>query len=70
MTAPAQQKQALDRLGLAAFVANGAVLPRASGVSDLPLPPHAGAVPFQSPENLEVEVKLPHGFTVRGMGEC
>ena len=51
---------------LAAFVLNGAILPRASGASDLPM--KAGAVPFQSPPGLEVEIELPHGFTARGMG--
>src|SRR5699024_1542571 len=37
---------------LIAFVANGAILPRESGVSDKPL---KDAVPFYSPETLETE---------------
>ena len=45
-----------------AFVADGAILPRESGVSDLPL---KEAVPFTSPE---VTLDLPHAGTVRGMG--
>ena len=55
----------LVRRNLAAFVANGAVLPRASGVSDLPM---KGAVPFASPASLEVTMELPHRGALRGMG--
>lgn len=55
----------LDRLGLCAFVADGAVLPRASGVSDLPM---RDAVPFRSPESLRVELDLPHAGKITGMG--
>ena len=55
----------LPRLGLCAFVADGSILPRASGVSDLPM---AGAVPFRSPRELAVEVELPHRGRVTGMG--
>ena len=47
----------LDALGLVAFVADGAVLPRESGASDRPLPRDA-AVPFRSPESLRVTVEL------------
>ncbi|MEY9213183.1 ABC-ATPase domain-containing protein [Thermobifida halotolerans] len=55
----------LGDLGLVAFVADGAILPRASGVSDLPM---RDAVPFASPESLRVTVELPHRGTVTGMG--
>lgn len=58
-----------DRLaerGLVAFVADGAVLPRLSGVSDQPMT--GGAVPFASPESLRVSVELPHRGAVEGMG--
>lgn len=58
-------RQALPKLGLAAFVSNGAVLPRESGISDRPL---RGGVPFQSPPSLEVAIETPHSGTVRGMG--
>lgn len=65
----ADQQQAIRNYladnGLVAFVANGSVLPRESGVSDLPLP---GAVPFQSPPQLAVEIPLPHGAKAEGMG--
>ena len=50
---------------LAAFVADGAVLPRRSGVSNAPLP---GAVPFSSPDSLRISLTLPHRGTVTGMG--
>ncbi len=58
-------RQELERLGLAAFVADGAVLPRESGVSDRPM---RDAVPFQSPESLAVTLTLPHHGPLRGMG--
>ena len=57
-------RRALRERGLVGFVANGAVLPRASGVSQAPL---SGAVPFQSPPSLEVTLETPHG-DVTGMG--
>lgn len=55
----------LDRLGLVAFVADGSVLPRASGVSSRPM---ENALPFRSPDSLRVAVELPHRGTVFGMG--
>ena len=58
---------ALPEHGLVAFVADGAVLPRRSGVSDEPLRGE-GVVPFVSPESLRVSVDLPHRGTVIGMG--
>ena len=56
----------LPSLGLVAFVADGAVLPRESGASDRPL--REGAVPFVSPEAFRVEVGLPNRGLVSGMG--
>ena len=58
-------RDALPRLGLCAFVADGSILPRQSGVSQQPL---EGAVPFQSPPELAVDVELPHRGVIRGMG--
>ena len=49
----------------ASFVADGSLLPRASGVSDLPL--KKGGVLFSAPEELSAEVHLPHRGKVRGM---
>ncbi len=53
--------------GLVAFVADGAILPRRSGVSDEPMAGR-GVVPFTSPESLRVSVELPHRGVVTGMG--
>ena len=58
-------REELSRLDLAAFVADGAILPRESGVSDRPM---KNAVPFQSPEEMAVTLELPHRGQVRGMG--
>lgn len=55
---------ALENLGLAAFIPNGAVLPRESGISERPL---ANAVKFTSPKELEVTITA-CGETVTGMG--
>lgn len=54
----------LARERLVAFVANGAVLPRKSGISDLPM---AGSVPFASPKSLERTFTLPHRGEITGM---
>lgn len=58
-------RKELMRLGLVAFVADGAVLPRQSGVSQKKL---EEAVPFHSPESLAVTLDLPHHGVLRGMG--
>ncbi len=55
----------LARLGLVAFVAEGSILPRASGVDPRPA---QGAVPFEVPEELAVEIELPNRGKIRGMG--
>lgn len=55
----------LARRGLVAFVAEGSILPRASGVSQQPL---RGALPFVSPESLRVTLDLPHRGPTSGMG--
>lgn len=56
---------ALPKHGLAAFVADGSILPRESGVSQRPM---RDAVIFKSPESLAVTMDLPHRGQVRGMG--
>lgn len=61
----AELRKLLKKEGLAAFVANGAVLPRKSGVSELPL---AECVPFVSPASMERTLVLPHRGEVKGMG--
>ncbi len=58
-------RQQLKEKKLVAFVANGSILPRESGVSARPM---KGAVAFQSPESMEVELVLPNKGALRGMG--
>ena len=53
--------------GLVAFVADGARLPRRSGVDDRPLEGE-GVVPFRSPESLRVTLEAPNGGAITGMG--
>ncbi len=55
----------LPEMGLCAFVANGAILPRQSGVSDKPM---KEGIPFASPASMEVTLELPHRGAVTGMG--
>ena len=57
-------REYLRQEGLTAFVANGSVLPRKSGVSDLPM---KDSVPFASPASLERTICLPHRGEVKGM---
>ncbi|MEM1310288.1 MAG: ABC-ATPase domain-containing protein, partial [Cyanobacteria bacterium P01_H01_bin.153] len=59
-------RQQLRDRQLVAFVADGAILPRQSGVNERPL--QSGARPFQSPESLQVQLALPNGKSVTGMG--
>lgn len=58
-------RNSLSGLGLVAFVADGSILPRESGVSDRPM---QKAIPFASPDSLAVTLKLPHHGSLRGMG--
>ncbi len=58
-------REQLDKMGLVAFVANGAILPRESGISPRPM---KGAVAFESPKEMEVTMELPHKGVLKGMG--
>ncbi len=58
-------RRQLPALGLCAFLANGSVLPRQSGISDRPM---QSAVPFRSPASMEVTLDLPNRGAVTGMG--
>ena len=60
-----QLRSLLPSLGLVAFVADGAILPRATGVDQRPL---KNAVPFRSPDSLRVQINLPHAGQITGMG--
>ncbi|KAL3668503.1 hypothetical protein V7S43_006585 [Phytophthora oleae] len=53
--------------GLVGFVRDGAVLPRQSGASDLPLS-NDKAIPFKSPASLSRSFTLPNYGVVKGMG--
>ncbi len=59
-------RQQLPEQGLVAFIPDGAILPRRSGVDDRPL--LTDAVSFQSPETLRVEFTCPNRGLVTGMG--
>ena len=56
---------ALKERHLVAFVADGAILPRESGISSRPM---KGSVPFSSPDSLRITLELPHKGTITGMG--
>lgn len=58
-------REKLPEMGLCAFVADGSILPRESGISPRPM---RGGVKFQSPKELTVEMDLPHRGKITGMG--
>jgi predicted ABC-class ATPase len=64
----AQDQAAIRRIlqekGWVAFVADGAILPRKSGVSDLPMD---GSIQFEAPETMAAVLNLPHHGAIRGM---
>ena len=57
-------REELKRLHLTAFIANGAVLARESGVSSRPM---KNGVPFASPESQKITLTLPHKGELSGM---
>jgi len=59
-------REQLRERKLVAFVAEGAILPRESGISDRPL--KEGAVPFEPPPSLAVTLERPNRGPIRGMG--
>ena len=58
-------RQCLAEQKLCAFIADGSVLPRESGVSERPM---KNGVPFRSPESLRITLDLPNKGVVSGMG--
>lgn len=58
-------RKELSGLNLCAFIADGSILPRESGVSQKPM---KGAVEFKSPDSLKVTLSLPNKGEVTGMG--
>ncbi|MFW6414684.1 MAG: ABC-ATPase domain-containing protein [Thermodesulfobacteriota bacterium] len=68
-TAEDQQvlRESLKERGLVAFIGNGSILPRESGVSERPLSGKR-TISFQSPAEMETSFELPHTGQVKGMG--
>ena len=60
-------RRQLPAAGLVAFVVDGAILPRHSGVDDRPMATDQ-AVPFESPDSMRREFTLPNRGTIAGMG--
>lgn len=58
-------REQLKKRDMVAFVADGAILPRESGVSKRPM---KDATVFSSPESLRVSMDLPHKGKITGMG--
>lgn len=58
-------RQELKKRKLCAFVADGSVLPRESGISSRPM---KDSIPFHSPETLRISLNLPYHGTITGMG--
>ncbi|SHH67905.1 Predicted ATPase of the ABC class [Clostridium collagenovorans DSM 3089] len=58
-------RENLNNKGLVAFVANGSILPRESGISNKPL---KDGKRFLSPKALEVEFNTPNRGIIKGMG--
>ncbi len=57
----------LREKGLIAFVANGSILPRRSGIDDRPMVGD-DVVPFRSPPDLQITLNTPNRGEVTGMG--
>lgn len=57
----------LRKRGLIAFVADGATLPRRSGIDDRPLQ-NDQCIPFRTPPSLRQQVQLPYAGEITGMG--
>ena len=58
-------REQLKKEGMVAFVADGSILPRESGVSQRPM---KDAVPFASPDSMRITMKLPYKGMLTGMG--
>ena len=60
-------RRRLRDLKLVAFIADGAILPRESGISQRPMP-KGEAIPFKSPPSLRVTIETPNHGPITGMG--
>lgn len=59
-------RQELKTRKLVAFIANGSILPRESGISERPMTNKV--VPFKSPKRYEIQIQLPNYGVIKGMG--
>lgn len=57
-------RQTLPAKNLCAFIADGSILPRESGISSRPM---KASVPFTSPDSLRISINLPHKGKITGM---
>jgi predicted ABC-class ATPase len=60
-------REKLETLRIVSFIADDAILPRASGIDPRPLTT-GNVIPFQSPAGYQVEAELPNKGTIKGMG--
>ena len=60
-------RNSLSSKNLVAFIADGAILPRRSGVDERPLE-SSKAIPFHSPDTMRFEFQLPNRGKITGMG--
>jgi predicted ABC-class ATPase len=60
-------REEIEKRNLIAFVADGAVLPRVTGIDSRPLM-EGNIVPFESPPSLRVVFPLPNSGNITGMG--
>lgn len=58
-------RQTLPAKNLCAFIADGSILPRESGISSRPM---KASVSFTSPDSLRISINLPHKGKITGMG--
>ena len=58
-------RQTLPAKNFCAFIADGSILPRESGISSRPM---KASVPFTSPDSLRISINLPHKGKITGMG--
>lgn len=58
-------RQTLPDKNLCAFIADGSILPRESGISSRPM---KASVPFTSPDSLRISINLLHKGKITGMG--
>jgi predicted ABC-class ATPase len=59
-------QRSLESRGLIAFIPDGAILPRRSGIDPRPL--KGEAIPFEPPAELRMSFDLPHLGQIQGMG--